>query len=1085
MNDGEEGQSKRTREVMDTFRSDTTNDATGGTVKKDSNENSRENLKDAEKQAANGTAPQGDYAGGEGASSAAKANAAEDGVPSDAFNFNDSFRTHLKGRGLDIGDDGKIKGKGFLKGLGKKRGPMFTVAILLMFLCGFTGASYLGLAALPLSLISQFQGMFDVKGPTNLMRMNRATKWMMHPNTRKISSEADLFVRQHSKIYQMATGSGENYFHITNYQQRKLAKKGISVEKIDGVGQVMVFNKTVSDENGVTSTQRIEVVADEAYVTGDNRRLIGEILDNDVDFANQYHEGTATWRKGVKDWFNQRAEGFMQKMSIIRDRFHDFIAGIFNRNKEGLEETVSDAVGDVEMTSKSSNDAIEMDEVQARDSNGNLLYNEDGSPKMVPGSEKVVDTDVPTNDVSLKKGDSLNTVKSKLKNFTNGMASKVAGIASKAVNFICAGAEIFTAINLMVIAYEGAQILKVASTMFEGIQKTQDPRIGSKNSPINDIGITLTKPKTTYYYDDAGNGSEEVVESSATGAAMEAEYIASIYEDREANPEDISIRSFNLSQNTQRGFDWFTRQLGAITTAVGGSIMAYKSCTYAKIAAAAADAILDFAKYAMEAVDVISCILGAVASAGVSCAGLIKDLALEIGKAIASAAFVMIIAGAVTSFLAGKVFSMLARDLTKDIGGLDYGNALGAGASLYMGKENQYGGSSPATEETYRASLIMRDEYLAEEAKYQRSTRSPFDASSPYTFMGALTKKMMPIISNTGSALKDVGSLASIVGNSISSMMPGASAISAATLAKAAKKNTDKYCPELGAIGVLGDVTCNPLYATDASTMDMDFAEVAYQVSIQNNGKNFILDESDENTVINTDIKESKLMKYIAYCPGRLSPLGYPDSNIANAIKDNNLLVDIAPVAGSVNDIKNEKKVLKNIGFVTGATCVPKSSVRADASSSTLASSSDNVGDELLGDVDDPEGDISWKEARLYQRYIEDQNLAENMGLIEKSSVTAALEKYYAEHPIDESFEGLLALYTGMTKERVTDTLAIIEGLIWIADYDPSDMYPYLVEDEEETQISIEDTDYIETEPMFMDGRYPEFLLSRKEYYIS
>ena len=36
-----------------------------------------------------------------------------------------------------------------------------------------------------------------------------------------------------------------------------------------------------------------------------------------------------------------------------------------------------------------------------------------------------------------------------------------------------------------------------------------------------------------------------------------------------------------------------------------------------------------------------------------------------------------------------------------------------------------------------------------------------------------------------------------------------------------------------------------------------------------------------------------------------------------------------------------------------------------------------------------------------YQRFIEDQRLLENMGLIEKSSVTAFLEDYYEKHPLD------------------------------------------------------------------------------------
>lgn len=48
-----------------------------------------------------------------------------------------------------------------------------------------------------------------------------------------------------------------------------------------------------------------------------------------------------------------------------------------------------------------------------------------------------------------------------------------------------------------------------------------------------------------------------------------------------------------------------------------------------------------------------------------------------------------------------------------------------------------------------------------------------------------------------------------------------------------------------------------------------------------------------------------------------------------------------------------------------------------------------------------------------YQRFIEDQRLAESAGLIEKSAVAVYLDKYYEEHPKDNSYEGILRAIPG------------------------------------------------------------------------
>lgn len=99
-----------------------------------------------------------------------------------------------------------------------------------------------------------------------------------------------------------------------------------------------------------------------------------------------------------------------------------------------------------------------------------------------------------------------------------------------------------------------------------------------------------------------------------------------------------------------------------------------------------------------------------------------------------------------------------------------------------------------------------------------------------------------------------------------------------------------------------------------------------------------------------------------------------------------------------------------------------------------------------------------------YQCFAEDQRLLENMGLVEKSSVTAFLEDYYEKHPLDNSFEGILARKTGLTKENVIATIDTINYLTFIADYDPDGYYPLNYQAPEEEKIQIENNEYISNE---------------------
>ena len=66
------------------------------------------------------------------------------------------------------------------------------------------------------------------------------------------------------------------------------------------------------------------------------------------------------------------------------------------------------------------------------------------------------------------------------------------------------------------------------------------------------------------------------------------------------------------------------------------------------------------------------------------------------------------------------------------------------------------------------------------------------------------------------------------------------------------------------------------------------------------------------------------------------------------------------------------------------------------------------------------------------------------MGLVEKSSVTAYLEEYYEKHPLDNSYEGILARRSGLTKEQVVAYLDKLDYFAKVVDYDPTNKAPIL-----------------------------------------
>lgn len=926
---------------------------------------------------------------------------------------------------------GKGKGKGGFKGMMRKAMPMILAA---GGIGGFGAASFFGQLAMPFSLISQLQGNFDSISVSNFARNRTLTRMQMHPETRTEfkHKETGAYVKKHSKVYQLATGSAKYEFAFSKRQIKKLAKKGITVEKV-GRGQVMKFK----NPNGETST----VYADRSAAEANGGKFIDDIYDNDANFREAYYEGTKTWRQSIRAWFDKVCHKLLERIGVRRNLYKGFKAkNDTNSNKGDYESTANKATGDGDYGAKTAGaKAVEPSHLDDSTDPPTTVYDH---PEVKNGSSTKLE---------LQKGSTYAQVASRISTVTTNIANKMKNLQNKGkaiTEFICIGAEVVNAVTLLIIATEAINIIKLASNLFEGIQKGEVEM--SQVTPLNNIAGSFTKKKKAgYEYDSSGKPTIE-----EEGSAMEAEAVVSLYGNTRMDTEDNSIKTFNLTHGIKNIF-----------TALGTSVKAYQACLISKIANAIWTLVAQGLEVLGDLTAAVACIGGATLSGGATCAELIKRIALKIGKAIAWSEFFSLLSQLVGTYILPFAASIFMRDLTKDIGGTDLGNALVSAGHMYMGKNHQAGGGSATSKENYMAYLKEKEAYIADVTRYERSRRSPFDATSPYTFMGHLLSRSVPLLVGTSSVVGGINNIMTVTGKAFSALMPGASAVAAATTAQEAADHTAANCPELDSVGAVGDAFCNPYRITDMSLIEEDPGDIVYKVcelGKEHGVQNFDNDDPDckgtgnddgkvptVNTLLGAGSKSSRLMEYIVYCGQRDSPLGMADMNIANTFSKQmspilSVILSPVPFWGGVADIVRSQTILSKIGYVTGDSCVAKEE----------PDTPNAYGDQAF----------TWEEAKYYQRFIEDQRYLESAGLVEKSSVTIALEKYYDENPLDESREGLLARMSGMTKEKVIATEELLEVMMWMANYNPKDYYPYKYEQPEEKQIAIEDNEIIDLE---------------------
>ena len=117
-----------------------------------------------------------------------------------------------------------------------------------------------------------------------------------------------------------------------------------------------------------------------------------------------------------------------------------------------------------------------------------------------------------------------------------------------------------------------------------------------------------------------------------------------------------------------------------------------------------------------------------------------------------------------------------------------------------------------------------------------------------------------------------------------------------------------------------------------------------------------------------------------------------------------------------------------------------------------------NVGavtDDFYKRFEDPTrgGANFWEEQKYYQNFIEKNEWMDSAGLIKgKTPTYKTIARYYNENPLDQSYEGIIARYSGKSKEQVIAVLDLLDYAEFLAKYDPTDKYPLGPVEEEEIQ---------------------------------
>jgi surface antigen len=287
-----------------------------------------------------------------------------------------------------------------------------------------------------------------------------------------------------------------------------------------------------------------------------------------------------------------------------------------------------------------------------------------------------------------------------------------------------------------------------------------------------------------------------------------------------------------------------------------------------------------------------------VPSGGTSLAGYISAITSVAGSALTVGTALSIAAQVGIPILLRYVGPQLARIVAgkiigTDIAGEDFGNAIMIGAGTLYAKSAGTSGNLALGKKEAVAMYGEYQNYIAEVAEDERLARSPFDATSKYTFMGSIASSLMSQMGSLKSVSGILTSVGSMASTAISHLAPTASALDMASF-----KNGLDTCddPDYNDFGIATDPFCNPIMGVPVSALDADPEEVLQylddekQITIDADGTTEIIPCIDHSTKECKDNPEkdgdkTDLELYKEYCVDRTTALTLSEEDNADKVK--------------------------------------------------------------------------------------------------------------------------------------------------------------------------------------------------------
>lgn len=883
------------------------------------------------------------------------------------------------GGGREINKKSRNPNKRYEKGWFKRVGPAGGILIAILLFCGFAFGS------LSTQIVAWKENISSMFGQSSAV-INKRSNYIMRTllKTNRDTTSSSIFGTKFkigSKLSKKLSEQGIDYIETTDANGKKI--KLLVYEDADGgVIPIVASDSDVARANTLVGSE-IDIDGKKVKINTDSITL-NEAKAKNKNFSVDYDTATITFTGKIAGWFDN-----------VADSMYERIIGKNARSQTDIDDPDEEKVD--EMLLKNKSDGTEDSELFVTKEE----TDEDGKPTTRPAEsgDEVADGktygDIESDNGRIKIGD-MDT--SSVANKLTAKAQKVAMVSSTVG---CAVLRSIGAISATIGAVQTMNVINYASKYLEIADKI---KAGDADEVTNMAMDNINEPVDTTAYDIDGNVVDLKNKSVASSAGFNAPF-SSKNIINENDPSALYNNREYANKNALRnamGGGVLSDVIGAVSS-FGAGITAFKICNGIQAVSGIVDA----------ASDVVA----------IFTAGIAKGVKEIIKGAIQGAAFsiAMVTITSIISAITPMVASWFAGTLANAFLGANGGYALLSGGQNILNTNLQMSTGRYADRENAIELGALTHEVEKQWAAYEQATKSPFDIGSKYTFLGSIVNAMMPIANlSSGSLVSVVAPMAELTKDSALALVnPITNATSDVSNFSASLASEDN-CSYLSSVGVAGDFACNKYagaYVDELNTMDPD---TIYQN--MESYDSFDGEYSDGNPKINT---KSEYAKYIVACvsndsqPGTMSSAveGFiektttTDNAVANGLI--NFGMNFVPFEGFL-DTFDAVEQAENMKWNSGLACTGKTD--------------DNSFNERV---------------KNFSMYNLDQRVLYDMGVIENNSTVSFLEEYYKENPLDDSFEGRIARFSGMTKEEVSDTLALIDYYQYIANYNPAERYVF------------------------------------------